>query len=431
MKKGVFGDWYNRGSFLWIPAIEYGLVFGGFALFVHVVGFLFFTLRGRDQDTLAGIRGEDRNRLWESVRMMSAAFMAGLTGGFLLLTMAAQVIWRLHDRPYAIVTAGPPLALLVFVASTFVEIWLLGRWESDDVREWWARVCAWLVIAAAAWLAFFGITLYGPMLINSQLHPYVQSGLGVGWIMTAAGGAFAGRRSETKPGGRGVLLKLLVQVAPPVFVIGLMIVVSMLVDSMVFEYFDDRMNKLGLLPASVDRSASWVYWNGVVSTPSLRIALALCVCLILSGLATVMSNVNLFSLNAMYAERLVRCYLGASRRKREWGRRGAVWRTGSGGAPTGNRGPMRRENSITGFDAADDIPLWRFKIGAEPLPRAARRVDPEYLGPHLIINTAINLVSGSELAWQDRKAESFMLTPTHCGSKGTGYAPTIPQTGAN
>ena len=34
-----------------------------------------------------------------------------------------------------------------------------------------------------------------------------------------------------------------------------------------------------------------------------------------------------------------------------------------------------------------------------------------YWGPYLLINTALNLVAGKELAWQDRKAESFILTP--------------------
>ncbi len=290
-------------------------------------------------------------------------------------------------------------------------------------------ICAWLVIAASAWLAFFGIILYGPMLVYSRLGPYVRSGAGLAWVLTVAGGAWAGRRPETKPGGGGGPIKLIAAVAPPVFVVGLIILVSLLVDSLVFDDFEDRMMDLGLSTSSVQRSASWVYWNGVVTTPFFRIVFVLEACAVLSGLAAVMSNVNLFSLNAMYAERLMRCYLGASRRKREWKRRGALWQSGSGGAPTENTGPLRQENSVTGFDAADDIPLWRLKIGADPLPRAARRGAPEYLGPHLIINTALNIVSGSELALQDRKAESFTLTPTHCGSKGTGYAPTTPNTG--
>ena len=78
-----------------------------------------------------------------------------------------MVLWRFAGEPYAVVTIGPPLLLMVVVGATFVEVWLLGRWQGDELREWWARVCTWLVILAAAWLAFFGVTLYGPMADHS------------------------------------------------------------------------------------------------------------------------------------------------------------------------------------------------------------------------------------------------------------------------
>jgi hypothetical protein len=41
--------------------------------------------------------------------------------------------------------------------------------------------------------------------------------------------------------------------------------------------------------------------------------------------------------------------------------------------------------------------------------------------PLLIVNTAINLVSGDDLAWQERKAASFTFTPLHAGSPVVGY----------
>jgi len=34
------------------------------------------------------------------------------------------------------------------------------------------------------------------------------------------------------------------------------------------------------------------------------------------------------------------------------------------------------------------------------------------------VNTALNLVQGGELAWQERKAASFVFTPAYCGSDG-------------
>ena len=41
--------------------------------------------------------------------------------------------------------------------------------------------------------------------------------------------------------------------------------------------------------------------------------------------------------------------------------------------------------------------------------------------PLHIINVALNLVGGEELAWQDRKAQSFTISPLHAGSFNLGY----------
>jgi hypothetical protein len=50
-------------------------------------------------------------------------------------------------------------------------------------------------------------------------------------------------------------------------------------------------------------------------------------------------------------------------------------------------------------------------------------LDPlaERRAPLHVINTALNLVSGDNLAWQQRKAESFTISPLHCGSLYVGY----------
>jgi len=42
-----------------------------------------------------------------------------------------------------------------------------------------------------------------------------------------------------------------------------------------------------------------------------------------------------------------------------------------------------------------------------------------------VVNITLNLVGGRNLAWQERKAESFTATPLHCGSPRTGYRRTI------
>lgn len=87
-------------------------------------------------------------------------------------------------------------------------------------------------------------------------------------------------------------------------------------------------------------------------------------------------NVNKFSMHAMYRNRLVRCYLGASREKTE-----------------------RKRHPFTGFDQDDDCEM-------TDLP----------LRPFHVVNMAWNLVKGRRLAWQQRKAASFIMSPLFAGS---------------
>jgi hypothetical protein len=98
-------------------------------------------------------------------------------------------------------------------------------------------------------------------------------------------------------------------------------------------------------------------------------------------------NVNKFSLHAIYRNRLVRAYLGASNSKRD-------------------------PNPFTGFDPADNFPL-------QDLCDPQNPAQPQR--PLHIINMALNLVTGDNLAWQQRKAETFTASPLHCGNFQLGY----------
>ena len=60
-----------------------------------------------------------------------------------------------------------------------------------------------------------------------------------------------------------------------------------------------------------------------------------------------------------------------------------------------------------------------------------RNLANGYDGPYLIVNTALNLVHVPRLDWQERKAESFVLTPRFCGSEDTGYRRTTAGYGGN
>ncbi len=47
--------------------------------------------------------------------------------------------------------------------------------------------------------------------------------------------------------------------------------------------------------------------------------------------------------------------------------------------------------------------------------------DPAFVRPLHVVNIALNLVGGSDPAWQERKAESFTVSPLHAGSGRLGY----------
>jgi hypothetical protein len=97
-------------------------------------------------------------------------------------------------------------------------------------------------------------------------------------------------------------------------------------------------------------------------------------------------DANKFSLHATYRNRLIRAYLAASRTTE-----------------------TRKPSLFTGFDPADNFALCE--------------LSPEK--PLHVLNGALNLVKGDQLAWQERKAESFTMSRLHCGcwDQRVGYRP--------
>jgi hypothetical protein len=92
-------------------------------------------------------------------------------------------------------------------------------------------------------------------------------------------------------------------------------------------------------------------------------------------------NINRFSLHAMYRNRLIRAYLGASN-------------------------PKRNAARFTGFAPEDNLLMRDLRTGFKPFH---------------VVNVALNLVSGERLAWQQRKAQSFTVSPLHSGNYELGY----------
>jgi hypothetical protein len=290
---------------------------GGHALVIGVVMML-GALAGNLRNGTLVWRDANR-RLVVRWRFLSAALIAGATGG-VLLTLVEWVIRSLNDasRPDLIATVVPPLGLLVMVAAVQVEVALLGRVITEAEREWWARVNALLMLSAILWMLTMGVIIYVPGLYVSA-GPWIRLALTSGWVGGTAAAVLSGRLAGPTPSaGRGrasQTLAMIAQMGPPVFLVGLLGLVSLLVSFLVNTP----------TPTFATQGDGWVvfreYLGDVGRAPLQTIFDWMIVVFVLFLIAWRLIDANLFSLHAMYANRLIRCYLAASRPKQHWARR--------------------------------------------------------------------------------------------------------------
>ncbi len=350
-------------------------------------------------------------------RFVTAAFIAGASGGFVFVLVLGMIrAFARMNRPDLMTILAIPGALAVVITSIVVEVAISGRSITEGEREWWARLTARLAVASLYWMLGIGATLYLPAAFLGA-GPAARVAIASGWLGTTALGVLTGRfvlpKLQAKGGGQ--VVARVAGLAPPIFLIGLLGLVGLLASLL--------LNSPALnAPHGDDLAPFGYYLEGVRGT---SVWMILLLTIGFGGLAFVGSkliDVNLFSLNSMYANRLIRCYLGASRQMGEWQKRWVEVRrdmTVNAGAPSvslgGSAPSVRDPNPVTDFDPGDDLPLSDLRIGGT---RIGQR---EYWGPHLLVNTTLNLVAGTDLAWRSRKGESFLLSPLYCGAKGVGY----------
>ncbi len=416
--------WYgriNEGLRGWGMSGSQAMVVA-FGLFLVLPSFL-YSLRSGSFHPWSKIPGGPsitRRPVLRGLLMTGSGCLMGALAGWLFQVVLKSFAWGRASEPVAIATFGPPLLLLIMILAGYLEIALSGHLLGEYEREWRSTIGASLLLCAAGWVALFGTTLYLPWLLEKVDRRFLSGALtwalGSTWVTASVGGVFAANSRRTGVGAEepNPWLERLAAVGPPVFLVGLLAAVSMLTSALL---------DLGS-PAPTGGKGDFL--TSAAATPFGPIITLLCGCAFSFIVFNALLDVNSFSLHAMYENRLVRCYLGASRPKSRWvGRYTKGARSpGIGGAPTGVGDNVvqcfdRQENRVTGFDPADDLPLSKLQMPANPVGAPS----PEaYRGPYPLFNTALNLVAGDDLAWQDRKAESFVLTPDYCGSRGTGYA---------
>jgi hypothetical protein len=331
----------------------------------------------------------------------SAAVLApvGALGIFYLgLCAIAWLFAKWRDPAYGVWLAfaiGPTLVLLAFSLSIIFLIAFLGRSSSDLQRDWWSRLGAWFCIygAAAVAVSVFAIFAPYPLVEHSWVSDIKWPAI-LAWLGTTAGGLLAGNSGSTKGGAEtsdqnppstkpNKALELLAAVGPYVFIAGLFAAISIAIFG-IFDSFDPPVS-----------SAS--YWPHLERMSWLLAAVALLICAAVIGLLGYRLDINIFSLNVFYRDRLTRCYLGASRKQRNPG-------------------------NFTGFDPKDDVPLADLSVK----PMCPSDIYPRpYAGPFPIVNCALNLGGSSDLSLHTRQSANFTFTPLHVGAgqrSNVGYA---------
>ncbi|HEY4907259.1 MAG TPA: hypothetical protein VIH74_07390 [Candidatus Acidoferrum sp.] len=320
------------------------------------------------------------------------ALFAGAVGG-LFLRICHQEISQWNSwgssagGAWHVIAWGPPILVVSFLLVGTLHIGLLKLIIGPEEQEWWGRLGGLLLLGVLAWVAIFGLAIFAPWIAEREsVWVRTKVGLLIGWVGTTIFGLLSGK-SEHTSGGAGAqvannpaksstAMEVVAAVAPYVFILGMLILLSLGVHALVIWRAGEAATLEG-------------YWNNVCWIPP---EWPLVTMLVLAGIAAALAwrvDVNIFSMNLLYRNRLIRCYLGASRNIGE-----------------------RQPNRFTGFDSTDDLLLTEFD-GTKT--HTEHPELPAYKGPYPLICAALNVTHGERLAWQERKAESFVFTPKFCG----------------
>ncbi|MGN6150399.1 MAG: hypothetical protein ACTHOH_00120 [Lysobacteraceae bacterium] len=328
------------------------------------------------------------------------------------LVVVRGLLARIHAHGFGtwhVAILGPSLTMLGVTLTGILHVGLAGPALSDLQRESWARVggkTAGLVIVGVT--LTMALTVYGPWLLMQSfaLGEAKWQGLGwagvVTWLATTATGVLAARgtaaNGDAARSKRGRLFDVVVRCAPGVFVLGLIVALSLAGQALVVHLVGAADAGFHVDPALSWRKSLGAYLQALdrgvgAHTDTLLQVMALALATwMLFGWAV---DVNEFSLNAFYRNRLVRCYLGASN-------------------------AARTPEPTTNFDEQDDLVLAEL-VEQERL-HGRRPLFP-------LVGTAMNLVAAKQLDWQDRKAASFCLTPGFCGHLPPDTRPGAPVVG--
>ena len=456
---------------------------------VHTFSWLFATVALKRFKTIT----------WWLVFEIGAVAATGVLGGGFLWTVLAKTPDQMAVAQYAewFASFAVPGVLAMFLLTATMFIGLASRFTEEQDREWWGRTGSWVLIVMVIWSTLSAVVVFGPGLI--AWTPTMASALGgLSGFMTLILG-FGSRTTAQGAEERShltIITDIAVRAAAPIFMLCVLIALA-LASSWQLDVFAHQFNlHLSDLvhpdPMHVGRLMPpdpWGHNQVLHNTPPW---LLLSFTLLVAALGFLMArfiNINRFSLHAMYRNRLIRAYLGASRAQTErertfnsftgfdnldnpamsdlrfddvrlarWiyareisshtraqltafhaltGRppaqlQGMIDRLGQEIAALRQRGALRDvadhlqvgpacaaklmalQQSTDETAATRDAVTWFVGLF---LNRAYERMPR----PLHLVNIALNLVQGDNLAWQQRKAQSFTISSLHSGSWNLGF----------
>jgi Patatin-like phospholipase len=411
--------------YLWKPPADIDLssreMYTRFAIGVVAIAWMVFIVK-----VLAiAIKNKERPPLLPIFVATLVIFAVQFIIGYVARAVVMLVLPKFIGQPVLYSIFSTPLVLLVMTFEAVLLTGLTSRVSNDDDQEWWARAGAWILIVAVLWILVHSLVLYGPLLLLnleetikqlmstgdlSQLE-WADWGKLAGTIFGVLSGVitlFGGFSAKTpanskeaqKAGTGGLLLAVLTQVLAPVFLAFVIILLSLGTNWFLIsgpaKYFNQRLGYADLPDPSSNPALHYdASWHGALIQQT-QFFLLLTLFGFLIAVAVVLGrfiSTNLFSLQYLWRNRIIRAYLGASHAE-------------------------RRANPFTNFDRRDNL----FMHDLWPQPDAKQDdLPPRERKLFHILNLALNLTGGEKLQWQDRKAESFTVSPLHAGSYWLGY----------
>jgi hypothetical protein len=274
---------------------------------------------------------------------------------------------------------GPPWIVFCFLLGEAIYTGVTSRLPyGERDREWLARASGWFGMFAVPYLVFSWVVLFGwPVIQQAGLQTMYLSAVGSSGLLSIFGAltpltcpaAMASREKFPVTKIVTVLSGLFILIASA-WLADLVLALLSEISHVLHRLFGDPTDCYGsFVVCAPDK----------MSPPLIELVVISVTSMFLLGLSAIISffiNVNYFSLHALYRNRLVKTFLGASN-------------------VTLKPGDEER-NAFDGFSPRDNVAMAELH---DDMRMGAVKLYP-------VLNMSLNVLATKNLAWQERKAES-------------------------